>query len=213
MRESLYGAAVELITERGYEQTTLRDIASRAGVSPALLYRYFPSKSAVVLDLYERLSSAYAARAVALPPGNWSDRFLFALTTSLDVLAPHRAALASLLPVLVGDRDEGVLSPASAACRLAVEAVFVEAVTGARNPPGTREDAAALGRLLYLAHLGVLLFWMLDRSSAGRATSALLEIARRTLPLLGVALRLGRVRSLVRDLDAQVQSGLFSDDV
>jgi len=212
MRESLYTAAVGLISERGYEETTLRDIAVRAGVSPALLYRYFPSKRAVVLDLYERLSSAYAARAAALPAGSWSDRFLFALEESVAVLAPHRPALSSLLPQLVGNREEGVLSPSSAACRLAVESVFVEAVTGARNAPGTTEDAAALGRLLYLAHLGFLLFWMLDRSSSQRATFALLAIARRALPLLGIALRLGRVRSLVRDLDAQVQAGLFSED-
>ena len=75
---------------------------------------------AVVLDLYERLSTDYAARAVVLPPGGWTDRFLFALETSLEVLGPHREALASLLPVLVGDRDEGVLAPASAACRRSV---------------------------------------------------------------------------------------------
>jgi len=65
---------------------------------------------------------------------------------------------------------------------------------------------------LYLAYLRFLLFWMLDRSSSQRATFALLAIVRRALPLPGIALRLGRVRSLVRDLDAQVQAGLFSED-
>ena len=211
-RESLYAVAVELITERGYEETTLRDIALRAGVSPGLLYRYFPSKRAVVLDLYERLSSDYAARAVSLPAGSWTERFLYALRTSLAVLSPHREALASLLPVLVGDQEEGVLAPASAACRRSVEAVFEEAVAGARNAPGKPEDAAALGRLLYLGHLGGLLFWLLDRSPGQRATQSVLAGARRALPLFALAMRLGRVRSLVRDLDAQVEAGLFRDD-
>lgn len=211
-RENLYEVALALMEERGYEQTTLRDIARRAGVSPGLLYRYFPSKRAVVLDLYDRLSTDYAARAVALPPGSWTDRFLFALEKSLEVLGPHREALASLLPVLVGDRDEGVLAPASAACRRSVEAVFEEAVAGARNAPGSAAEAAALGRVLYLTHLACLLFWLLDRSPAQRSTGALLATLRRGVPLLALAMRFGRVRSLVRDLDAAAQAGLLSDD-
>ena len=53
MRDTLYAAALRLIAKRGYEAATLRDIAAEAGVSPALLYRYFPGKHAVVLALYE----------------------------------------------------------------------------------------------------------------------------------------------------------------
>ncbi len=37
-------AAQELFTERGYERTTVRDIADRAGVNQALLFRYYGSK-------------------------------------------------------------------------------------------------------------------------------------------------------------------------
>ena len=46
---------MRLIAERGYDATTLRDVAERAGVSAGLLYRYFPSKRAVVLALYDEL--------------------------------------------------------------------------------------------------------------------------------------------------------------
>jgi AcrR family transcriptional regulator len=211
-RESLYRTAIELMTERGYDRTTLRDIAQRAGVSPALLYRYFPSKRAVVLDLYQRLSAEYAARATRMAPGNWTDRFLFALQTSFDVLAPHRDALASLLPVLVGDPAEGIFAPGGAPCRRGVEAVFEEAVAGARNAPGIPQDATALGRSLYLVHLALLLWWLLDRSPGQIATQGLLASLRRALPLLALAIRLGRVRSLVRDLDAMAQAGLFRDE-
>src|SRR3954451_22179431 len=59
-RRRLYDLAVRMIASRGYEATTLRDIAKRAGVSPGLLYRYFPSKRAVVLALYDDLSTEYA---------------------------------------------------------------------------------------------------------------------------------------------------------
>lgn len=83
-RLSLYNTAIELIAERGYEATTLRGVADRAGVSVGLLYRYFQSKRAVVLALYDELSAKYAARAAEMKSGTWRDRFMFALTTSLQ---------------------------------------------------------------------------------------------------------------------------------
>src|ERR1700756_222932 len=68
-RQSLYKTAIELIEERGYEAATLRDVARRAGVSVGLLYRYFPSKRAVVLSLYDELSAEYATRAAGMNKG------------------------------------------------------------------------------------------------------------------------------------------------
>ncbi len=43
-KAALLRAAQELFTERGYERTTVRDIADRAGVNQALLFRYYGSK-------------------------------------------------------------------------------------------------------------------------------------------------------------------------
>src|SRR6187549_2402359 len=88
-RERLYAIAMRLIAERGYDATTLRDIAREADVSVGLLYRYFPSKQAVVIALYDELSTEYARQAAMMPSGRWRDRFIFALKTSLDVLRPH----------------------------------------------------------------------------------------------------------------------------
>src|SRR5262245_61949744 len=89
-RELLYQTAVRMIGERGYDATTLRDIAKRAHVSVGLLYRYFPSKQAVIIALYDELSTDFSREAAAMKPGKWRDRFLFALETSLRSLHPHR---------------------------------------------------------------------------------------------------------------------------
>src|SRR6266487_1069374 len=99
-RDRLYATAMRLIAERGYEATTLRDIAKEANVSVGLLYRYFPSKQAVILAFYDELSADFARHAAAMRPGRWRDRFIFALTTSLHVLEAHRVALQALAPVL-----------------------------------------------------------------------------------------------------------------
>jgi len=209
-RDRLYATAIQLIAERGYEATTLRDVAREAGVSVGLLYRYFPSKQAVVIALYDELSSAYAREAADLPPGPWRARFTFALTKSLEVLAPHRVALRALTPVLVGDPDEGIFSAPTAFSRLRVQQVFEAAVAGARDAPKA-PLAGALGRLLYLAHLAVLLWWLLDKSAQQRATSALVSLTQQLLPSVALTLRVPPVRRFVIAVDDLVRDALFSE--
>ncbi|MFE5833462.1 TetR family transcriptional regulator [Streptomyces sp. NPDC056488] len=46
-RERLLAAASALFAERGYDRTTVREIAARAGANQALLFRYFGSKQAL----------------------------------------------------------------------------------------------------------------------------------------------------------------------
>lgn len=207
-KDRLYATALRLIAARGYQATTLRDIAAAAEVSVGLLYRYFPSKQAVVLALYDDLSSAYAREAAGMPAGRWRDRFLFALRTSLDVLRPHRTALRALTPVLVGDPEEGIFSARTAFSRLRVQRVFEDAVAEASDAPRA-PLAGALGRLLYLVHLAVLLWWLLDKSAKTRATDALVSLTAQLLPSAAMALRVPPVRRFVVAVDELVREGLF----
>jgi AcrR family transcriptional regulator len=209
-RQRLYEIAVALIAERGYEAATLREVADRAGVSVGLLYRYFPSKRAVVLALYDDLSAEYADRAAAMPAGKWRERFMFALTTSLEVLGPHRPTLAALTPILVGDVNEGLFSPATAFSRQRVQRVFHAAVGGASDAPRA-EVTAAVGRLLYLGHLGVILWWLLDKSPQQRATTALVALVKQALPASALTLRFAKVRSFVLRGDRLFREALFED--
>jgi AcrR family transcriptional regulator len=207
-KQRLYDVAVSLIASRGYEPATLRDVAREAGVSAALLYRYFPSKRAVVLALYDDLSAEYARQGMNMPPGRWRARFVFALQTSLDVLAPHRPALQALIPVLVSPGEEGLFAPGTGFSRVRVMRVFEEAVAGATDAPAAAL-ARSLGRLLYVVHLLVLLWWLLDRSPRQRATIALVGLFQQLLPSVTLTLRLPPVRRAVITADALAQDGLF----
>jgi AcrR family transcriptional regulator len=211
-RDRLYATAMQMIAARGYAATTLRDIAKEAGVSVGLLYRYFPSKQAVVIALYDELSSEYAREAADMPPGRWRDRFLFALQTSLDVLKPHQVALRALTPVLVGDPEEGIFSARTEFSRHRVQHVFEHAVAGASDAPKP-PLAAALGRLLYLIHLAVLLWWLLDKSANQRATTALVAVTRPLLPSAALGLRVPPVRRFVLTFDELVREALFRNPV
>ncbi|MCH5676332.1 TetR/AcrR family transcriptional regulator [Streptomyces gilvus] len=54
-RERLLQAAVEMVAERGYEATTLADIADRAGSARGLVSYYFPGKRQLVQSAVHRL--------------------------------------------------------------------------------------------------------------------------------------------------------------
>lgn len=210
-RQRLYAVAIKLIANQGYESTTLRDVAKEAGVSVGLLYRYFPSKRAVIIALYEELSAEYARQALEGPRGRWRDRFIFALQTSLQVLEPHRIPLQALIPVLVGDPEEGVFARSAAFSRVRVQRVFEEAVVGSTDAPA-HALAEAVGRLLYLVHLAVLLWWLLDKSPKQRATTALVLLTQQILPSTALTLRLPPVRRFVISADELVRGALFDDE-
>ena len=206
----LYDTAIELITKLGYEEATLREVAKKAGVSLGLLYRYFPNKRAVMLALYDELSAEYATRAANLSPGKWRDRFLFALTTSLETLNPYRNTLSALVPVLFGESSEGLFAPATAFSRERVRTVFHQAVSGANDAPPA-QVAGALSDLLYLAHLTIILWWLLDKSPRQTATEALLALVRQALPAAALTLRLRRARAFIVAGNKLFQEALLGD--
>jgi AcrR family transcriptional regulator len=63
-REAIEVAARKLFAERGFHGTTLADITSAAGKSPAVFYRYFADKE----DLLAALAEAFLQQVVT-PPG------------------------------------------------------------------------------------------------------------------------------------------------
>ena len=48
-RAAILTAAQELFAEFGYERATVRDVAARAAIDPAMVMRYFGSKDEVAL--------------------------------------------------------------------------------------------------------------------------------------------------------------------
>jgi AcrR family transcriptional regulator len=59
-RQEIVETALELFSEKGYENTTIQDIAERMNVSPGLCYRYFKSKT----EIFAATSEYYAIQAV-----------------------------------------------------------------------------------------------------------------------------------------------------
>ncbi|MGI5225943.1 TetR/AcrR family transcriptional regulator [Actinoallomurus sp. CA-142502] len=66
-RQAILTAARELIAEMGYAKLTIEGIAARAGVGKQTIYRWWPSKGAVIFDAFLALSESGPGQGVALP--------------------------------------------------------------------------------------------------------------------------------------------------
>jgi AcrR family transcriptional regulator len=62
-RDQLYEAAATLFVERGYEATTMADIAERAGASRRTAFNHFPSKSDIPMLWTRQLADIAVAEA------------------------------------------------------------------------------------------------------------------------------------------------------
>ncbi|MFT5290821.1 MAG: AcrR family transcriptional regulator [Planctomycetota bacterium] len=206
MRRKLYAVAVESMAEKGFEATTLRHIAERAGVSHALLYRYFPDKQSIIQALYGELSKDLVE--IARPRrGRWRTRVMATLKSSLEVLTPHRRSLGELTGLFVSNGRDGLFSNRTAISRERVQDLFIESICGATDAP-KESLGRALGRLFYLLHLGFILLWLLDRSPGTRATHGLIELLGKALPLLSPLLKLPGVPRLLKRADTLLLEAL-----
>lgn len=61
-RDAITGAAREILSERGYHGTSIRDIAKRAGLSLSALYHWHPSKQHLLAALIENITHDYFQR-------------------------------------------------------------------------------------------------------------------------------------------------------
>jgi AcrR family transcriptional regulator len=69
-RSRVIEVATKLFAERGYESTSVNDVAAEAGVSVGALYKYFPDKPALlegVLDTFELEFSESMAKVHEVP--------------------------------------------------------------------------------------------------------------------------------------------------
>ncbi|WP_162306017.1 TetR/AcrR family transcriptional regulator [Oleisolibacter albus] len=89
----LVAAAMQLAAEQGWRATSLADIALRAEVPLADLYRETPSKAAILEAVARQADAMVLAAGPADAEESRHDRMFDVLMRRFDALAPHKAGL------------------------------------------------------------------------------------------------------------------------
>lgn len=108
-RETILGAAREMFAANGFERTTIRAVAKRADVDPALVHHYFGSKVdlftasiALPVDPREVLAPVYEA-----PLEDLGRALATALLAVWD--SPHRDAAVAMFRSEIAGGDSGLI--------------------------------------------------------------------------------------------------------
>lgn len=211
-RALILETAVQMFMERGYEQTTMRAIAERAGVALGSAYYYFRSKEQLIQGFYARTHEEHLAEAqeVLRTQRTLRGRLLGVMAAKLRTAEPYHRFSGVLFRTAAD--PESPLNPFSAdsePARREAIAVFDQVVRGAEDRKIPKDLEKELPELLWMYHMGIILFWIHDRSPGRVRTWRLMErtvdlvarlIALSTLPLMGPIRK--AVLSLVADLRA-----------
>ncbi|GLV53537.1 TetR family transcriptional regulator [Dictyobacter sp. S3.2.2.5] len=189
-RQRIMDAAWHLFAAKGYDQTTMRDIAATSGCSLGLTYRYFASKEDLVLELYRWLVVQLDELAPLLPAASIADRFHRLMHDLLAVMEPHRLTLVALSGIALNPLSRaGVFGAEGAEVRRRAQASYRALVSGSRDAPRAAQ-VDDLATLLYGVQLAIVLFWLQDLSAETHQTEELLQfvhdLLRRLRPFLRV---------------------------
>jgi AcrR family transcriptional regulator len=195
-RERIVDAALQLFRDRGFDQTTMRDIAAEADVATGAAYYYFRSKEELVMAFYVRtVEQARTLLPAAMAQTNDLRKRLRAIINlKLGQFAEHRRLLIGL--ARIGIDPDHPLSPfGSETLSMREEGIaeFDAALRGS-NVRVPKDLQADLPRLLWLYQMAIILFWIFDSSPRQARTRRLVDgtldlivrlIRLSSLPLMG----------------------------
>ena len=179
-------AALELFRQEGFDITTMRDIARKAGVATGAAYYYYPSKDAIVMDFYQRSCTEMQPKieaAVAHASG-LDSRLRESIRAKLAHFAPNRGVLRALLRN--GADPKHPLSPFSPQTKEIrdIDLAWFRRILvdcGMRIP---RDLEPHLPGVLWFFQMGVIFFWVIDESAEQARTARLLELATKSVVFL-----------------------------
>jgi len=111
-RQAIHEAAMKLFAERGFEATTIADIAEAADISPRTFFSYFSAKEEAIFEKFDMAYEEFSRAMRERPPGTTA---LEALRTWIEDSIQDNAPSPETMRLEAKLRRE---SPAVAACDL-----------------------------------------------------------------------------------------------
>lgn len=210
-RAKIFAAALARFRKHGFDGTTMREIADDAGVALGGAYYYFPSKDAIVLAYYDETQRVVAARTAEIfaRTTDVRERLGAAFHARLDVLARDRKLLSGLFRSIADpSADLSIFGERTREVREDSIRLFAEAASTS-EAVASLDDAArrVLALSLWSLHMGMILYFIHDRSPRQAKTRALVDhsldlvcnvlpVAPQLAPMFG-----GQIARILEDAD------------
>jgi AcrR family transcriptional regulator len=193
IRERIVKAALSLFQTKGFDATTTKAIARKAGIAEGTVFNYFKSKDDIALYFFEQ-EVDHAMAAVRENPrlrkAPLEEKLFTLVYSQLEYLAPYERFIgAALIHALKPASPFGPFSHRAQELRHRylgfVEELIEESIPGHRRSPLT----FLAPEVFWIYYLGALLYWLYDSSEDKQNTLAFLD---RSLNIGVSILRQGR---------------------
>ncbi len=179
-RRRLIVTSVEIISRKGFHETTMKEIAAAAGLSSATIYHYFSNKDQIFYAYFEE-THRELSEIIASIPGfsekSLKEKLKIQLTGLLDLYGRNREFIA-LTQKIIFDSPLQTFSELRSATQIftsTTESFLLEAVWNSEIPetPAIRTIAN-----LYWDYVSlVLYYWLKDTSDDCINTRSFIDIA------------------------------------
>jgi AcrR family transcriptional regulator len=178
-KEKLLSAALKLFLEKGFDNTTMRDISAECGMSLGSTYYHFKSKDEIILKFYLDISETAQKQTpqILQQTRDFRSRVTSIIQNRLEHLSPYR----SLVKVLSrnGSDFSNPLSPLSSESehmRNNAISLFNDAISGS-TLRCNKNLISFIPTMLWLYELAIIIFWTNDKSSNQKHTHTLIHVS------------------------------------
>jgi len=174
-KAAIFEKALELFRSKGFEVTTMRDIAREAEVATGAAYYYFPSKESIVSAYYDQVQRIQAEKVYEAlrDKQGLRERLGVVLHSKLDILKEDRKFLGALFRY-TGEPGHplSVFGKGTQEQRKQSMEILKETLAGTEV---SQEAAQILPWAIWLLHLAMILFFIYDDSEGQTKTHKLVD--------------------------------------
>jgi len=171
----IFDCALELFREKGFDATTMQEVASRADVAKSAAYYYFPSKEAIIQSYYEMVQTEQERLCAELfaQSKDLKTRLAAAMHSKFDLAQDDRRLLGVVFRY-TGEPEHPLscLGKGTAELRRRATAVFQQAIAVERLPKDLEQ---LLPLALWALQMGLLVMFLYDTSPEQMRTRKLAD--------------------------------------
>jgi AcrR family transcriptional regulator len=214
-RNQIFESALELFRKKGFDATTMQDVAAHAQVVKSAAYYYFPGKEAIIQAYYERVQAEQErlCEEVFAQSKDLKARLAMAMHSKFE-LAKNDRKLLGVVFRYTGEPEHPLscLGRGTAEIRRRSMQVFRNAIAGEKLPKDLQE---LLPIALWSLQMGLLVMFLYDSSEdqhrTRRMADGALDLTLKLLSLAKLAVLKPvrtKILTLLREADLLNGSGL-----